>query len=71
MRQLEAVLAYVQGKENIKPEDLHVACVKVYQDKNMEKMVAYGGYPSGYSLYQICHRHIYEFFRGTQFVKYK
>ena len=64
MRQLEAVLAYVQGKENIKPEDLHVACVKVYQDKNMEKMVAYGGYPSGYSLYQICHRHIYEFFRG-------
>ena len=64
MRQLEAVLAYVQANKDIKPEKLHDACKTVYKDKHMERMVACGGYKSDYALYQICHRHIYEFFRG-------
>ena len=64
MRQLEAVLAYVQADKDIKPEKLHDACKTVYKNKHMERMVACGGYKSDYALYQVCHRHIYEFFRG-------
>lgn len=64
MRELEAVLAYVQANDDVGPELLHDACKTVYADKRMDRLVEYGGYPNANALYQICHAHVAEFFRG-------
>jgi len=64
MRELEAVLAYVQANDDIGPEGLHDACKTIYEDKRMERLVEYSGYPNANALYQICHQHVDDFFKG-------
>ena len=64
MRELEAVLQYVQEHRNASPEDLHAICTKVFKDWQMFKYVENGGYPSVNALYNCCLKHVDEFFRG-------